>query len=90
MATAADLGGAEYPRDKTPLLRREDGGRGYLDATDDPDTITSWWTRWPSANVGLACGGSGLTIIDIDPRNGGDVVWDELARNRALPDRPPR
>jgi hypothetical protein len=27
-------------------------------STSSPDQITEWWTRWPSANIGLACGPS--------------------------------
>jgi putative DNA primase/helicase len=45
---------------------------GLLDATTDSETIRQWWQRWPDANVGIACGPSGLVVIDIDPRNGGD------------------
>ncbi|MBN1610872.1 MAG: bifunctional DNA primase/polymerase [Polyangiaceae bacterium] len=73
------------PRDKTPLIPRADGGRGYLDATDDPGQIAQWWAETPDANVGVACGASGLTIVDIDPRNGGDDAWEELTRDSEIP-----
>lgn len=43
------------PRAKTPLT-----GRGWQDATADPGIIRTWWSRWPSANVAIACGPSGL------------------------------
>lgn len=37
----------------------------YL-ATDDLAQIDAWWKRWPSANVGLNCGGSGIIALDAD------------------------
>ncbi len=73
------------PRDKTPLIPRAEGGRGYLDATDDPAIIEGWWHKAPKANVGVACGASGLTIVDVDPRNGGDTNWAELTLDSELP-----
>ena len=37
-------------------------------ATADPDTITTWWTQRPNANIGLALGPqpSGLNLFAID------------------------
>jgi len=52
---------------KLPLIR---GGEGYKDATTDLEKIKRWWTREPSANIGIACGLSGLVVIDIDSKNG--------------------
>jgi len=48
------------------------GGRGVLDATTDPGQITEWWTRLPTANIGAGVP-DGLLVIDVDPRNGGDL-----------------
>ena len=45
---------------------------GVDDASVDPDTIRSWWTRWPAANIG-ACVDPQLMVLDVDPRNGGSV-----------------
>jgi putative DNA primase/helicase len=45
---------------------------GLLDATTDSETIRQWFARWPEANIGIACGPSGLVVLDIDPRHGGD------------------
>lgn len=42
-------------------------------ATSDIATIRSWWAKFPSANIGLHVGKSGLVVVDIDPRNGGDA-----------------
>ena len=42
-------------------------------ASPDPETIRQWWTRWPSANVCIATGSvSGVVVLDVDPRHGGD------------------
>lgn len=58
---------------KHPLTRY-----GQNDATTDPKRIRYWWTRWPNANIGLHCKRSGLVVIDIDPRNGGDATFAAL------------
>nr|WP_278286936.1 bifunctional DNA primase/polymerase [Tepidiforma thermophila] len=62
------------PRGKEPLTEH-----GVHDATTDPAAIEAWWRRWPKANVGIATGApSGLAVLDIDPRNGGDVALERL------------
>ena len=53
--------------------------KGCLDATTDADAIRAWWSRWPDANVGIATG-SGLVVIDVDPRSGGDDTIVDLRR----------
>ena len=35
------------PGDKLPLISRDRGGRGFLDATTDPDVIGQWWSECP-------------------------------------------
>jgi hypothetical protein len=35
-------------------------------ASRDPQQIQSWWQRWPSANIGIAAGKSGILAFDID------------------------
>jgi hypothetical protein len=40
-------------------------------ATTDPDTIKKWWSDWPDANIGLACGKeSGVFVLDVDGEKG--------------------
>jgi DNA polymerase-1 len=39
--------------------------RAHLNATTDAARITTWWTLWPDANIGVAPGPAGL--IDIAP-----------------------
>ena len=40
-------------------------GHGLYDAVTDPETIKRWWTRWPSANIGLRTG-IDFDMLDID------------------------
>lgn len=81
----ASLGWHVFPLNrgaKTPMA----GGRGYLDATTDPDQIRAWWTRFPDANIGIACGASGLVVLDVDPRNRGEETLARLvAKHGELP-----
>jgi hypothetical protein len=44
-------------------------GHGFYDATTDPDRITEWWRRWPTANVGLRTGVV-FDVVDIDGPEG--------------------
>jgi hypothetical protein len=59
-------------------------------ATTDAAQIAKWWGQWPDANIGVACGeGSGIVVLDIDKRHGGD---DSLAfleeKHGKLPETP--
>ncbi len=47
-------------------------------ATTNTDIIKEWWTNYPSANVGIATGPSGLLVVDVDPKNGGDETLQSL------------
>jgi P4 family phage/plasmid primase-like protien len=41
--------------------------------------VESWWHERPKANIGIATGSpSGLVVIDVDPRNGGDATLVRL------------
>ncbi len=73
---------------KQPAIPKAEGGRGYLDATCDVAQITAWWTRWPTANIGVRTGKTtNSVVVDIDPRNGGVVAFEDLlATYGALPD----
>jgi hypothetical protein len=66
------------PRGKKPhpgLPDRPEGEGGYKFGTADPDRVASWWSRWPDANIGLACEPSGLVALDVD----GDAGLRSLA-----------
>jgi putative DNA primase/helicase len=69
---------------KHPILER------WQDvATTDPALIERWWSRWPHANIGIACGPSGILVLDIDPRHDGDeTLRDLIAQYGALPETP--
>src|SRR5579863_10148090 len=74
-----------WPREKTPLTEH-----GCKDATKDPAQIRAWWQRWPSGNVSIATGAaSGVAVLDVDPRHGGDDTLEALqAELGKLPETP--
>lgn len=44
---------------------------GLKDASTDPDRIRTWWSRWPTANLGATTGAaSGLVVVDVDLPDG--------------------
>lgn len=45
---------------------------GVNDSTTDAATIALWWDQWPQANVAIDCGRSGLTVVDVDVKNGAE------------------
>ena len=53
---------------------------GLHDATTDVDRVRSWWEKHPARNIGLACGASGLVVVDVDPKNGGLDTYNSLIR----------
>src|SRR5690606_17496943 len=57
---------------KTPLTEH-----GHLDATRDTTAIRNWWKKNPDAKPGVACGKSGILVVDIDTKNGKDG-WGSL------------
>ncbi|WP_412516484.1 bifunctional DNA primase/polymerase [Actinomadura madurae] len=64
------------PGDKQPLP-------GFTDweanATIDPVRIRAFWSRGPAFNVAVACGPSGLLVIDLDRPKPGEIPPDEWA-----------
>lgn len=48
--------------------------RSHLDATDNWEKVQFWFQIDPNANLGINCIMSGLVVIDIDYRNGGQVL----------------
>ena len=66
------------PRGKAPLGSLVPNG--LKQATDDLAQVLAWWRQAPRANVGIVCGPSGLVVLDVDPRNGGDDSLFELER----------
>ena len=42
-------------------------GKWQHRATPTPPTSRAWWTKWPTANVGIITGHtSGIVVIDVD------------------------
>jgi putative DNA primase/helicase len=61
---------------------------GVHDATTRGDLVKKCWRQWANANIGIAAGeDSGVIVLDIDPRNGGDDTFDRcVAELGALPE----
>jgi hypothetical protein len=50
-------------------------------ATRDEATIRTWWTKHPLANIGIVTGASsGLVVLDVDPKHGGEASWAKLCQ----------
>lgn len=62
------------PRGKKPITPN-----GFKNASKNPDTIRRWWTQHPTANIGLACGASGVVVIDLDRNDTHDGPAEWLA-----------
>lgn len=43
---------------------------GFQDSTLDEEKIALYWGAWPTANIGIDCGRSNLTVVDVDVKNG--------------------
>lgn len=58
---------------------------GFKSATKDTAQITEWWTAKPDSNIGIATGASGLLVLDVDPRHGGDESLRDLTTTHGWP-----
>lgn len=60
--------------------------RGLLDASRDPNVLAAWFERY-ACNIGIATGAvSGIVVLDIDPRHGGEEALAALeAEHGPLP-----
>lgn len=74
---------AVAPRAKRPIVRWQP----YQSEAPDEALVTSWFERWPDANISVVTGAvSGLVVLDVDPKHGGDVSLAALEkRHGALP-----
>jgi len=62
------------PRSKNPRK----GSNGFKDATCDLEQVRAWWRENPHYNIGIPAGEkSGVLVLDIDPRHGGDSVVEQ-------------
>lgn len=73
------------PKGKKPMVPG-----GCNAATIDVQKIRQWWSQWPEANIGIATGKkSGIAVLDIDPRHGGDDALSDIeAKYGKLPETP--
>ena len=72
--------GASYIKDGEtiiPDIKSPYVAHGLDDATREEDQINAWWAKFPNALIGVNCEKSNLTVIDIDPKNGGSFREDE-------------
>ena len=63
---------------------------GVDDATTDEARIRAWAKKHPGCNWAVAAGAeSGIFVVDIDPRSGGDLVFKHLIKEHgSLPNTP--
>jgi len=62
---AQDFGWAVFPL--VPKEKRPITANGLKNATTDVEQIVAWWTRHPTANIGIATGEvSGIVVVDVD------------------------
>ena len=48
-------------REKHPLT-----DHGFKDASQNEQQIRRWWREHPNVNIGIACGASGIVVVDLD------------------------
>ena len=72
------------PREKRPAIRWLE----YQSRLASEDEIKTWYQHRQDANVAIVTGAvSGLVVVDIDPRHGGEESLAELVRQHGpLPD----
>ena len=74
----------EYKQDKRCAPAKHPIGdlapHAHLNATTDPAVVSTWWTLWPDANIGIALGPAGL--IDVAPDS---VEWWAEFTARGMP-----
>ncbi len=70
------------PEAKEPATKH-----GVLDAETDPRTVARFWTRHPDANVAIATGAPGPTVLDVDVAHGkpGHKSLNEAIRAGLVP-----
>jgi hypothetical protein len=64
-------------KDKRPLVRWEQ----FQQRRPGEEEARGWFSRWPDAGIGVVTGVvSGLVVIDVDLRHGGDLSLESLER----------
>ena len=60
-----------YPQQKVPFFPI--AKHGYKSASNKPKTVAKWFEKSPLLNIGIACAPSGIVVLDVDFRNGGNI-----------------
>ena len=70
-------------RAKRPRIRWE----AFQHRLATPQQVKGWFRHWPDGNISVVTGAiSGLVVLDVDPRHGGDQSLARLeARHATLP-----
>jgi len=71
-------------RGKRPIVRWQT----FEERHPNEPQVRRWFERWPSANLAVVTGAiSGIVVLDVDPRHGGEESLTRLAlRNARLPE----
>jgi len=68
--------------DKKPLIKWQE----FQERIASEDEVLAWFTRWPTANVGVVTGSvSGLTVVDIDTDEGRINLEDYIPPKTRVP-----
>lgn len=62
---------------------------GLHGASSDRDTVIAWWSRWPTANIGVRTGlvgAIGLFVLDVDGVKGEETLKELQRKHGPLPD----
>jgi Bifunctional DNA primase/polymerase, N-terminal/CHC2 zinc finger len=88
-AYALELGWLVLPVDRHKRPIGKLAPHGWHDATADEQTIDQWWQHHPERGVAIACRPSGMAVVDVDPRHGGDDQVHDLEHQLGpLPETP--
>ena len=69
----------KYMPSTIPLVGKRPIIRDWTHWPATSGTISAWWEARPDDNVGVRTG-NGLAVLDVDPRDGGDVELAALER----------
>ncbi len=65
---------------------RIDPWKPYQRKKASPDEIRQWWTKWPSAMIGIVTGSlSGVEVIDIDTEKGKEAIAQYIPESIVTP-----
>jgi len=58
---------------------------GFKDASNSFEQLKKWDEKFSYYNIGIKTG-NGISVVDIDPRNGGTESWIDILEDNELPD----